>query len=140
MIFCIKKWERSDNLVTWNPDEELFFITVHNLSPVQGTSDNLRRYLACMGNIVSFSYLVLKSNESYSIIVRASIRYKERLRFRVIAENELGFTNTVKFESHHFPNNFVGFATSLAISFKTMLTLPLLNNKQRLNKLMQILS
>lgn len=108
-LLCIRVWERTENLSTWNPDEELFFITMHNLTPAQVTSDNLRRYSASKGNIVSFSFPVRKDNDSYSINVRASIRFKERLRFRVITENEMGFTNEVMFEFHNFPNNFCGF-------------------------------
>lgn len=108
-LFYTRKWERTENLVTWSPDTEMFFITIHNLTPAQVDSENLRRYLACMGEITSFSYPVPKANGTYYITVRAFIRYKQRLRFSVRAENEMGFYNTINFELHNFPNNFCGF-------------------------------
>lgn len=41
--------------------------------------------------------------------VKVNWFYKQRLIFSVIEEYELGFTNDVTFQFHHFPNNFCGF-------------------------------
>lgn len=82
---------------------------MHNLTQAQVNSDNLIRYIACMGEILSFSFPVRKANGSYSITIRASIRFSQRLTFSVFAENELGYTNGISFQFHHFPNNYCGF-------------------------------
>lgn len=75
-LFCIRIWERTEDFANWNPSEEMFFINIHNLIPAQVNSDNLRRYVASMGETSSFSYPVRKANGRFSITVRASIRFK----------------------------------------------------------------
>lgn len=110
-LFCIKKWDKTEKFDAWNPTEEKFFITVHNLTHAQVNSENMRRYIACMGDITSFSFHVRRVNGSYSITIRASIRFRQAIRFSIMAENELGFTNQLTFQFHHFPNNFCGFCS-----------------------------
>ncbi|XP_026422873.1 uncharacterized protein LOC113318835 [Papaver somniferum] len=105
-------------LTTWSPPTEMFFITIHNLTHAQLNSDNLRRYLAYMGDISSFSYPIRKENGSYSITVRASIRYKQRLCFSAMAENEMGFTIEIRFQFHHFPNNFCDYCKLIGHKFQ----------------------
>ncbi|XP_026458281.1 uncharacterized protein LOC113358807 [Papaver somniferum] len=117
-LCCIKIWERTENLTTWSPSVKMFFITIHNLTQAQISSENLRRYIACMRDISSFSYLVRNANGSYSITVRASIRYKQRLCYSVFAENEMGYTNEIWFQFHHFQNNYCDYCKLIGHKFQ----------------------
>lgn len=108
-FFRIRKWERTEDSATWDPTKEMFFITIHNLTSAQVNSENLRRYLAFMGDISSFSYPVRRANGRYSITVRASIRIRKSLTFTVRVENEMGNTNDLTFQFHHFLNNLCGY-------------------------------
>lgn len=108
-LFCIKKSDKTARVVNWIPTEEKFFIKVHNLTQEQVSSENLIRYISCMGEILYFSYPVRKENGSYSITIRASIRFRQRIIFSVYPKNEMGYNNEVTFQFHHFPNNYCDF-------------------------------
>lgn len=133
-LFCIKKWEATDDLQDWHPTLEMFFITISNLSPAQVTSENLRRYLACMGEILSFSYPVRESNGSFSITVRASIRFRQRLVFTVNAENELGYVNRIYFKFHNFPCNFCEYCNLIGHKMSNCLQAELTQHQAEVNQ------